>query len=90
MEIGRAVRLCGLADAGELFPTVMMEVVCICGASYERTEKIVSMRDLNSAVCELCGAGLAAWCSFRVPVYRLKKTAQEGEPLNSKGPQVVL
>ena len=60
MAIGQAIRVCGLPDAGELFLTVMMEMACICGARYERTEKMVGMRDLNSAVRELCGAGLAA------------------------------
>jgi len=70
--------------------SVTMEAVCLRGARYERTEESVSTRDFNSAVCQFCGAGLAAWCSFRVPVYRLKETAQEGEPLNSKGPHVVL
>ena len=67
-----------------------MEAVCICGARYERTEETVSNRDFNSAVCQFCGAGLVAWCSFRVPVYRLKETAQEGEPLNNKGLHGVL
>ena len=66
-------------------PFVTMEAVCLCGARYERTEETVSNRDFNSAVCQFCGTGLAAWCSFRVPVYRLKKTAQEGETRNNKG-----
>src|SRR3954452_20986195 len=37
--------------------------------------KIVSGCDHNSAVWELCGAGLVAWHSSRVPVYRLKERA---------------
>jgi len=31
--------------------SVMMEVRCICGAPYERTEKIIGVRDFNNAVC---------------------------------------
>ena len=57
-----------------------MEAVCLCGARYERTEETVSVRDHNCAVCQLCGAGLAAWCSFRVPVHRLKQCAQDEKP----------
>ena len=71
-------------------PSMTMEAACLCGARYERTEETVSTRDFNSAVCQFCGAGLAAWCSFRVPVYRLKETAQEGEPRNNKGLHSVL
>ena len=52
---------------------MMVEMLCICGARYERTEEIVSACDHDSVVCELCGAGLAAWHSLRVPVYRLVK-----------------
>jgi hypothetical protein len=56
-----------------------MEMVCICGACYERTEQIVNTRDYNSAVCRICGAGLATWCSFRIPVYRLKQRDQDAK-----------
>ena len=52
---------------------MMVEMLCICGARYERTDKIVSACDHDRVVCELCGAGLAAWRSLRVPVYRLVK-----------------
>ena len=65
--------------------SVPMEAICICGTRYERAEQMVGMRDLNNAVCPLCGAGLATWCSFRVPVYRLKQTTQEAEPPNNTG-----
>ena len=61
--------------------SVAMDVFCICGAPYERTEKIVSVRDFNSAICEFCGTGLAMWCSSRIPVYRLKQRAQDKKPL---------
>ena len=60
--------------------SVTMEAACICGARYERTEETVSTRDFNSAVCQFCGAGLATWCSFRVPVYRLKQRPQDEKP----------
>jgi hypothetical protein len=60
--------------------SVTMEAVCLRGACYERTEETVSTRDFNSAVCQFCGAGLAAWCSFRVPVYRPKQRAQDEKP----------
>ena len=58
-------------------PSVTLEMVCICGARYERNEQIVNPRDHSSAVCQLCGAGLATWCSFRIPVYRLKQRAHD-------------
>ena len=61
--------------------SVTLDVLCICGAPYERTEKIVSVRDFNSAICEFCGTGLAMWCSYRIPVYRLKQHAQDKKPL---------
>jgi hypothetical protein len=50
---------------------VALVTAFVAGAS----AKIVSGCDHNSAVWELCGAGLAAWHSSRVPVYRLKERA---------------
>ena len=60
---------------------MMVEMLCIYGARYERTEETVSNRDFNSAVCQFCGTGLAMWCSSRIPVYRLKQHAQDKKPL---------
>jgi hypothetical protein len=57
--------------------SVTLNTRCICGVPYERSEKIAEVRDFNSAVCAFCGAALATWCSFHVPVYRLKKRAPD-------------
>ena len=62
--------------------SVALDVLCICGAPYERTEKIVSACDHDSVVCELCGAGLAARHSLRVRVYRLVKDRARVEKPN--------
>jgi len=44
--------------------SVALDVLCICGAPYERSEKIVSVRDFDSAICEFCGTGLANVVQF--------------------------
>ena len=57
--------------------SMTLDTRCVCGALYERNESVAAVRDFNSAVCGFCGTGLATWCSFRFPVYRLKKRAPD-------------
>ena len=57
---------------------MIVDMLCICGARYERTEKVLTACNHDSRVCEVCGAGLAAWQSSRIPIYR-RKTRPRGE-----------
>jgi hypothetical protein len=84
IEIARPSGFVGWQMQADDPRSVPMEAICICGTRYERTEQMVGTRDLNNAVCPVCGAGLATWCSFRVPVYRLKQNTQDGEPPNAR------
>ena len=59
--------------------SVTLDVLCICGAPYERTEKIVSVRDFNSAICEFCGTGLGP-----VGIHRELMTAAAMEIIAAK------
>jgi hypothetical protein len=66
----------------------MTMIRCTCGALYERTEEKISVRDLDSFRCEICGSVLERWSYSRVPHYRLisAPSDQENNP-SPKTPQ---
>jgi hypothetical protein len=43
---------------------------CQCGAVYDRTETVVSQREIESFECKFCGTTLESWHSALVPRYR--------------------
>jgi hypothetical protein len=49
------------------------EITCACGAVYERTEVKFTVRDNDSANCQVCGEELESWNGSRVPQFRLIK-----------------
>jgi len=55
----------------------MSQVVCKCGAVYERTEFKLPVRDSDSASCQICGTELESWSSSRVPKFLLVKRPEK-------------
>lgn len=56
-------------------PTFM---TCACGASYERQERALPIKDIGFFACEECGARLEIWSGRTVPVFkRIKSDAAQ-------------
>jgi len=49
------------------------QVMCECGAVYERTETKLTVRDNDSFDCRICGKELESWNGSRIPSFRLIK-----------------
>jgi transposase-like protein len=47
------------------------QVVCPCGALYERTELIAGLRETDRFACAVCGETLEIFTTTQVPSYRL-------------------
>ena len=59
---------------------MIVGMLCICGARYERAEKVLTACNHDNRVCAVCGAGLAAWHSSRIPIYRRMTRPQDAAP----------
>lgn len=57
-------------------------VACTCGASYERRDIPLPVKDIGVFECAACGARLAAWSGRVVPVF--VRTVKSGR--NENGP----